>query len=280
MAKARQKAPFWRRGKPSPKYDVVLLHPGDRPKGERFETLADARKESTRSERLLRSFSGSSNEILEYLEECRAGHYECYQPFCPICARKFRRWFIGQLLRITQGQRRVHIYTVLLKEAPRDKINTLDPAPFRHLLRKRLKRAGLGNVPVIGGFEIVYRAKDKVWVLHANLVIIGGKRTARKKFKKSFTGDDSERPVVRAVLKNPSEQLSYILKFTTYHRPHAQYGPTKSKARPLNPGEHSALLKWMYQFGFQDFLFLVNVKRQRGTRIVLSRPATKKDFAR
>jgi hypothetical protein len=275
MAKDRLKPPFWRRSKPKPKYDIALLRPAEMAKGKRFETLADVRRESDRSAKLLESFSGSRSEIIEYLRECRAGYYECDYPFCPNCAGKFRRWFIGELLRITEGQHRVHIYTVLLKEAPKDKINTLDPARFRHLLRKRLQRAGLGKVPVIGGFEIVYRAKDKVWVLHANLVIIGGKRTARKKFKKSFTGDDIERPVVRAVLNDPPEQLSYILKFTTYHRPHAQYGPTKSKAKPLNPREHAALLKWMSQFDFKDFLFLVNARRQGGTKIVLQ-PATKK----
>src|SRR5262249_48896261 len=159
------------------------------------ETLADAREESERNEQALRSFSASSNEIIEYLQECRAECYECNQPFCPICAGRFRRWLIGELLRVTQ-ERRAHIYTVLLKEAPKEKIHTLDPAPFRHLLRKRLDRAGLSKVPVIGGFEIVYKAKTRVWVLHANLVIIGAKKAARKKFKDSFKGDGIERPVV------------------------------------------------------------------------------------
>jgi hypothetical protein len=32
------------------------------------------------------------------------------------------------------------------------------------------------------------------------------------------------------------------------HRPHEQQGSTKSPAKPLNPKEHAALLKWMSQF--------------------------------
>jgi hypothetical protein len=56
----------------------------------------------------------------------------------------------------------VRIYTVLLEEAPQGKIDALDPAQSRHQLRKRLERADLVNVPVIGGFEIVYRAKKRV----------------------------------------------------------------------------------------------------------------------
>jgi hypothetical protein len=124
-------------------------------------------------------------------------------------------------------------------------------------------------VPVIGGFEIVYKAKRGVWVLHVNLVVIGGKKSARTKFERSFKGDEIEKPVTGASLKDPAEQLSYILKFGTYHRPHEQRGPTRSDAKPLNAREHAALLKWMAQFEFDDFLFLVNARREGGTKIVL-----------
>jgi hypothetical protein len=277
MAKPRRQPPFWRRGKPNTKYDIALLRPADQPRGERFETSQDAREESERSEKLLRSFSGGSKTIAEFLQECRAGYYECNKPFCPICARVFRRWFIGELLRVTEGQKEVHIYTLLLKEAPKDKIYSLDPAPFRHELRKRLQRPGLANVPVIGGFEIVYKAKRQVWVLHINLVMIGGDKSARKAFKKTFQDDDLDRPLVRATLKDKAEQLSYVLKFTTYHRPYEQQGSAKTEAKPLNPKEHAALLKWMSQFEFEYFLLLINARRQGGTKIALSPPAAGKD---
>jgi len=134
MPKKRQMPPFWRRGKPDRQYDIALLRPEQSFKGERFETLADARAESERSEKLLRSFSGGSGELAEFLQECRDGYYECTQPFCPICARQFRRWFIGELLRVTQGNTSVRIYAILLEEAPHDRIDDLDPAPYQHLL--------------------------------------------------------------------------------------------------------------------------------------------------
>src|ERR1700730_1822628 len=112
----RRKNPFWRSGKPKPKHDIALLRPAGAPRGQRFETLTDVREESERSEKLLRSFAGNS-VLAEYLQECRAGDYECNKPFCPICGRVFRRWFIGELLRVTGGRDHVHLYTVLLKEA-------------------------------------------------------------------------------------------------------------------------------------------------------------------
>jgi hypothetical protein len=270
MAKARKKSAFWRRRKPRPKYDIALLRGPNKPKGQRFETLPDARQESERSEQLLRSFAGANRLLADYLEECRAGDYECHKPFCPICAGRFRRWLIGELLRVSKGYDPVHVYTVLLKEVPRDKIDSLDPAPFKHVLRKRLERSGLGSVPVIGGFEIAYKAERRAWVLHANLVMFGSKRHARREFKKSFAGDGFERPVVKATLKDRPKQLSYILKFSTYHRPYEQHGSAKAKAKPLNAREHAALVKWMSQFEFQDFLFLMNARREGGSRIVLS----------
>jgi hypothetical protein len=276
MAKPRRQPPFWRRQTPSREYDIELLRPADGARGKRFETLADTQQESERSEQLLRSFTGGSKELAELLQECRAGDYECNRPFCPICARDFRRWFIGELLRIAKGSEPVRIYTILLEEAPKDKINDLDPTTVEHQLRKRLQRAGLGKVPVFGGIEIVYKARKRVWLLHANLIMIGGKKAARKKFKRGFKGGDIERPIIRARLKKPPKQLSYILKFSTYHRPHEQHGPKRSKARPLNGREHAALVKWISQFEFKDFLLLINARRQGGTRVVLSPPADRK----
>jgi hypothetical protein len=60
MEQERKKPPFWRRNKPNPKYDISLLRPANLPKGQRFETVADAREESERSEKLLLSFSGAT----------------------------------------------------------------------------------------------------------------------------------------------------------------------------------------------------------------------------
>ena len=102
------------------------------------------------------------------------------------------------------------------------------------------------------------------------------KKAVRKKFTQGFKGGDIERPITRARLKKPPKQLSYVLKFSTYHRPYEQQVSAKSPAKPLNPKEHAALLKWMSKFEFQDFLVLVNARRKGGTRVVLSPPADKK----
>lgn len=265
------KPPFWRRKIPPAKYDIALLRPATLPKSKRFETTEDARRESKRSEALLRSTGDGNLDLAETLRDCRNGLYHCDQPFCPICARDFRRWITGRLLRSVGSLASVTINTVLLQEAPSETIAELDPEPFRHLLRKRLQRAGL-NVPVLGGFEVVYKAKRKVWVLHINLVIVGGQKAAHEAFKKTYHGSEFDRPIISAELNDSPEQLSYISKFTTYHRPYEQQGPARTVARPLNGRQHAALVTWMSQFEFKDFLLLINARR-RGHVISIKRGA-------
>ena len=157
--------------------------------------------------------------------------------------------------------------TVLLKRAPYDQIYLLDVKGYDAMLRKRLSRSGLADAAVIGGYETVYRARSKTWMLHAHLVIIGGTSKAIDRFKATFSNSNVERPVVPSRLDDLPRQLSYVLKFATYHRPFAQRGSTKAKALPLNPQEHCALVEWMAQWRFQDFMFMYNARRE-GVKIV------------
>jgi hypothetical protein len=261
MASRRRKHPFWRRNDPPAKFDIAKLRPKTLPRGKRFETLNDARRESIRSEELLDAYR--NNDLSVYLNDCREGCYHCEKPYCPQCARSFRLWLIAEFLRLNSSFREpVTIFTILLESAQLHKLLPLEIERYRHSLRKRLDRTGLRGVPVIGGFEMIYRARSKEWMLHINLVIFGGSAKAITKFKRGFSGAGIDRPVQRAALIHPAKQLSYILKFTTYHRPYEQQGRNKSEALPLNPTQHFALVNWMSQYAFPDFLFLFNARRR------------------
>jgi hypothetical protein len=260
---------YWRRRKPPRAFDIALLRPVSFLKGERFETAEDTVLESTRSELLLKN-AGAPRHLWEYLTECRAGDYVCEQTFCPSCARKFRRWFIGEILQIAHAKPKPgHIVTVLLAQATN--IRELDPESFRHSLRKRLDRAGLGETVVIGGFEVVWRAGDKTWVLHVNLLILDAQNAAIARFEDSFSSSAFARPTQTLLANDLPEQISYLLKFTTYHRPYRQTGPRRSPAKPLNAKEHVALVNWMWDHSFGDMVFLYRVRR-RGTRLVTAAP--------
>src|ERR1019366_5151059 len=219
--KNRRRAPFYRRRKPKPEHDIRLLRPNSLPLGERFETLQDARRYSLDSEYKLDLLTHQQDQLSDHLYECRTLAQRCDQPYCPLCARPFRIWFIGELLRIIEniGSGPVYILTILLEEASYDEIHRLNVKGYDAELRKRLRRNGLGDAVVIGGYEIIYRAKSKTWMLHTNLVIIDGTIEAIEQFKATFSDSDIEKPVLIETLEDLAIQLSYILKFTTYHRP-------------------------------------------------------------
>ena len=264
MKSARAVEPFWRRDKPSKHRDIVFLRPRALAKGDRFETVGDAVAESRRSQRELQTTTAGF-EIGRILFECRDGYYQCGQTYCPRCARTFRRWFIGETLRIVNrfpGSSK--IVTILLAASP--DIRTLRPADHRHLIRKRLNRAGLKDACAIGGFEMIYRAREKAWVLHINLLVVRGSDSSIKILKAGFGSSLLHRPWQSVPLKDPAKQLSYLLKFSTYHRPFRQTGPTPSRAKPLNPREHLALVDWMSQHRFTDMMFLYGVRRE-GSRL-------------
>jgi hypothetical protein len=275
MSGTRRKPFYWRRKDPAARFDIAKLRPKSLERGERFETPSDAREESVRSQMILNRLRRNGVHVA-YLRECGEGHYHCEKTFCPLCARTFRRYFTGQLLRLnSKFVGRTRVLVVLLENAPRGRLEQLRIERFRQVLRKRLDRAGLSNTAVIGGFEICYRASSREWVLHVNLVIFGGDEQAIAKFVEASQANEFYRPVKRADLEDHVKQLSYVLKFGTYHRPQEQRGPAKAKAVPLNPAEHLELVRWMAQYEFTNHLFLFNARR-RGVSIELSNKDARK----
>src|SRR4051812_23386539 len=99
MTKLRRKPPYWRRSIPAAPFDIVKLRPHTLPRGERFETHGDCRDESLRSEALLAA-QRRGGPCGVYLQECRDGDYHCEKTYCPGCARIFRRYLTGELLRL------------------------------------------------------------------------------------------------------------------------------------------------------------------------------------
>ena len=271
MPTNRKKPPFWRRKKPSKKYDIARLRPSSLPRGRRFETEEDAIKESERAEVLFRTHAGHSKKLANKLRDCREGDITCDKPQCPICARKYRQWLTGQLLRLANNTNKpIDFLTVLLEQAPAAEIDSLSPKSWDATLRKRLAKAGLSKVSVIAGYEMYYKAPIKSWILHANLIITDGPPQALDAFKATFKSSDFQTPVRRGPLQNAPEQLSYVSKFTTYHRPLQQSSNTKAPAVPLNSMQHHDLMTWMSKLQFKDFLFLYNARRH-GPRISLTR---------
>src|SRR5690349_7966446 len=130
MPQSRRKLAYWKRAIPTAQFDIAKLRPKSLPRGQRFETLRDVREESVRSQALLeRHRKGRPHGV--YLQECRDGHYRCDQTYCPRCARTYRRYLIGELLRLhSEFDGEVHFLVVLLEAAPRGRLRDLQIARY------------------------------------------------------------------------------------------------------------------------------------------------------
>ncbi len=86
-------------------------------------------------------------------------------------------------------------------------------------LRKRLHRLGFAGSILIGGTEVAWLARARVWILHVDLLAIGVPREAWEALEGQLAGSGRFDPLRVDELQNPERQLSYALKFATYHRP-------------------------------------------------------------
>ena len=251
------------------------LLPATLGKDKRLRTTSDAGAEGCCSQADLVAHRPLSN-FAEYLLECREGLYDCKQTYCPRCARIFRRYLSSELFRLAgEFSDSIKISTVLLAAILKGKFAHVEIALYVDVVRQRLNRARLNDGPVVGGVEVLYRASQKIWVFHINLALLGGGVDAIAAFEASCSNLDFDRPVVTNDVNDAPEQLSYLLKFTTYHRPFKQIGPKRSPAKPLNPTDHYELVSWMAQHDFADHLFLFNVRRH-GSSIQFSNASVRR----
>lgn len=147
--------PFFYRAKILPKYDPVHQF-------ERFETKAaslktrdyrvwvlenwledDSReiKERKRGDRRRleceRQQRRDVKALLEKLCSCRKGE-ECNSPACPVCRRRYRRWYCSEVLRLANGQD-IWFLTFVPTEGPQP-IEELDIPFLETILKRLLKR--------------------------------------------------------------------------------------------------------------------------------------------
>ena len=65
-------------------------------------------------------------------------------------------------------------------------------------------------------------------------------------------------------MRDPAAQISYLLKFTTYHRPGSQNGSRRPTAIPLPDHALKQLTLWRARHGFLDFVLMMGLRRSGG----------------
>jgi hypothetical protein len=105
----------------------------------------------------------------------------------------------------------------------------------------------------------------------AHVLAIGVDAVTWGQRKAALKDSGTARPVVKKLLSDPDEQLSYCIKFVDYHRP-------GRKRVPLKPDRLVELAAWRSRYRFEDFLFVYGLPR-RGGRIDVDESALLRPFA-
>lgn len=195
--------------------------------------------------------------VVRQLFACMCFPYPCRRPFCSQCGRSFRVWYTVELSKLAKTCRaQSQVVTIILKRVSLKDLRSVDLRAVKARLRMNCVRLGLKDLPVCGGLEVAYDAKDNAFILHAHLLVIGGTTNEWARLRPLFRKTNGPRAVKVQPLRDPPQQLSYLLKWVSYHRPGFQFGSHRARAVPLPLPALEELVAWWAQYEVSDFLFL------------------------
>ena len=240
------------------------MRPASLLRGERFETLTDAaRIDDANIARLLNFRPDLAAEIERCDEEG-----ECASlPISARAARRYRRYFTAELLRVAEEHEGPHqIATIYMRAFPAGELGAADLEPALGALRKTLQRSGFEGLILIGGTEIAWLDRHNLWILHCHLLAIGVLQADWVRLRQALPDANPAVALKVQALKDFPEQLSYCQKFNSSHKP-GKRGPNgRAPARPLPTERLIEWAEWMAKRRFEDFAFLFGARR-RGGRI-------------
>jgi hypothetical protein len=233
----------------------------------RLETVAQA---EARNAARIKALSNHAPEIAAEIEACK---HDALVPLiiCAVCSRRFRFPLIRELLRIARSEPGDHQWvTIYLETIPECALPEVNVKRVRDRLRKSLQRSGFAGSILIGGIEVSWLTRDRVWVLHVHLLAIRVPPGAWESLEQKLAETGRSDPLDVDDLNNPERQISYTIKYVTYHRP-GKIGPDgHARAYPLPPDRLAELAHWWAHYTHSDFIFLYGARR-RGGHIVPER---------
>jgi hypothetical protein len=161
------------------------------------------------------------------------------------------------------------IATIYLDRFPPGQLATANLKRAHDFLRKRFDRAGLKGATFVGGTEPAWQAKHQRWLLHAHLLAIGVTEADWDRLDQSWADSGTGDPIETDELRDLGKQLSYLVKFHTYHKPGQSRANRRALAYGLPDDRLAELATWSSQYRLDDFLFLYGARR-RGKKIVAS----------
>jgi hypothetical protein len=200
------------------------------------------------------------------LRDCDGQHHRCGLPICAVCARDYRPRPIAQLHALAHAKAYPglrEIATIYLDLFRPGSLRQADLPHIREMFRRRLDRAGFKGAIVVGGIEVAWQAHHQRWLLHAHVLALGVAEHAWEQLEAALKRSGTADPVKVVPLRHPDEQLSYCVKFVTYHQPGRRLVPL-----PLD--RLVELAAWQSRYRFEDFFFAYGARR-RGCRLVVDK---------
>jgi hypothetical protein len=227
----------------------------------RKETRREAEE---RNEDRLKVLLPGLPDVGRALLKCDGERHRCSLPICAVCARAYREGPIAHLHALPNAYAGPHqVATIYLGLYPPDSLRDADIRPTHEMFRKRLDRAGFKGAIVVGGIEVAWQENWQRWLLHAQVLAIGVDANAWKQLEAALENSGTAKPVEVVGLRDPDEQLSYCIKFVTYHQP-------GRRLVPLPSDRLVELAAWWSRHRFEDYLFAYGARR-RGGRLVVDK---------
>ena len=198
------------------------------------------------------------------LIRCDGARHRCSLPICAVCARAYRQGPIAQLHALANAYAGPHqVATIYLGLFRPGSLGDADVRRTHEMFRKRLDRAGFKGAIVVGGIEVAWQENWQRWLLHAQVLAIGVDANAWERLEAALEDSGTADPLVVVALRNFDKQLSYCIKFVTYHQP-------GRRLVPLPRDRLVELAAWWSRHRFEDFLFAYGARR-RGGRLVVDK---------
>jgi hypothetical protein len=230
-----------------------------------IETEAEA---EARNEARADALRSRVPEVARKLARCDGDVWACRLPVCAICSRQFRIDVFGQLRRLATSHKGTHeTATIYLDKFPLGELHRADLGRAHDFLRQRFNRAGLTGSTLVGGTEVAWQARHQRWLLHVHLLTIRVTEADWGRLDEAWAKSGTADPILRDDLRDLGEQLSYLVKFHTDHKPGQSRANRRARAYPLPRDRLVEFARWSSQYRLEDFLFVYG-KRKRGRKIV------------